>query len=76
VLFEWIRARKKEQAQAETISLKAIAALAENLLFLKRLSPVISLRALGHEFTRFKKDSSMKRISGKQLDSCQSKSDP
>ena len=35
VLFEWIRARKKEQAYAETVSLKAIAACAANLLIIK-----------------------------------------
>ena len=53
VLFEWVRACKKEQVHAEKGSLKAVADLAENLMIFQRLASVLSLRALGHEFTRF-----------------------
>jgi len=55
VLFEWIRARKKEQARAETIVLKVIVNFEENPHIFQRLSPVLYLRALDHEFTRLKK---------------------
>ena len=56
VLSEWIRDRKKERAEAETKSLKKITDRTENLLIFQRLFPVLSLRALDYEFTRFKKD--------------------
>jgi hypothetical protein len=59
VLSEWFRDRKKEQEQAEIVSFEAIVDLAKNPLILQRLSSVLSLRAIDHEFTRFKKGLSM-----------------
>jgi hypothetical protein len=62
VLFEWIRDRKKEQAHAKTIRFNENADRKVDFLIFQRLSPVLSLRALDHEFTQFKKGSSMKRL--------------
>jgi len=62
VLSEWFRDRKKEQAHAEIVSLSIMVDRSDNLFILRRLPPVLSLRALDHEFTRFQKGLSMQRL--------------
>jgi hypothetical protein len=56
VLFEWLRDRYKEQAHAETPSLKEIADRVANPLIFQRWVPVLSLRALATSSRGLKKD--------------------